>query len=471
MKKRTSVQRPELLIPRSNWKYYRSNVKSRNVRKKPLASVCRKIFKYATSLFLLFVVIYGISGGAVYHYMPTRPDDFSNMLSEEESKSDNPLLNDERSIGKKDIRTLLDSRRFINIRNKQFDFISEGHCFQVDTTLDIPLQNFLLEKLDRSTARYIGIVAMEPYTGRVLSMVSFDENDPYNNLCTDSRFPAASVFKIVTAAAVIEKCGFNSDSKIAYSGGKHTLYKSQLKKKSKRRRMRDITLRDSFAQSVNPVFGKIGVHYLGKDALEAYADAFGFNQDIGFEIPVAPSMITVFDDPYHWAEVASGFNRETTISPLHGALMVSTILNHGRLVEPVLVEEILDDNGKLLYQSEPVTLNRVITSDASKIVKRLMGATIASGTCRKAFRGYKKDTVLSRLNIGGKTGTISNKKRDARYDWFVGFAEEKQGPGTIVISAVVAHGKYIGIKAKQYARFAIKEYFNNYFEKQKRVQN
>ncbi|MCP6769290.1 penicillin-binding transpeptidase domain-containing protein, partial [Klebsiella pneumoniae] len=70
---------------------------------------------------------------------------------------------------------------------------------------------------------------MNPANGKILSMVSYDRENPDNNTCISNRFPAASIFKIVTAAAAIEKCGFNSESEISFVGGKHTLYKSQIR--------------------------------------------------------------------------------------------------------------------------------------------------------------------------------------------------------------------------------------------------
>jgi hypothetical protein len=47
----------------------------------------------------------------------------------------------------------------------------------------------------------------------------------------------------------------------------------------------------------------------------------------------------------------------------------------------------------------------------------------------------------------------------------VGFAEEKHGPKKIAVSVIVAHEKYIGLRASYYARTAMKKYFLNYFEK------
>ena len=127
-----------------------------------------------------------------------------------------------------------------------------------------------------------------------------------------------------------------------------------------------------------------------------------------------------------------------------------------------VVDQIIDEKGEIIYRNRLVTINQAITPRASKVLNQLMAATIRSGTCRKAFRGYRRDKILSKLNIGGKTGSIDNKSHDARYDWFVGFAEQKDGPQKIAVSVIVAHEKYIGLRASYYARIAIKKYFLNY---------
>lgn len=408
-------------------------------------------------LILVCGIISGLLGGIACLHTQTL-----NKSNTPDSKADIHHSH-KKLITKRDVQSLIDSESFVNLKEKSFGFVFNEQNFRVDTSLDVPLQQFMLDNLDQSTARHIGIVAMDPTTGRILSMVSYDKTDQHNNLCIDNRFPAASIFKIVTASAAIEKCNFNSGSILKYNGGKYTLYKSQLKKRSGYTNR--ITFRDSFAQSVNPVFGKIGALYLGKTVLENYAEAFGFNQNIDFEIPVAPNSICLSDEPYQLAEIASGFNHETTLSPLHGALITSVILNQGRLVEPTIVDQITDETGQVLYRSHLITINQAIKPESAKVVNNLMEATIKSGTCRKAFRGYQKDQILSKLNIGGKSGSIDNKAHDARYDWFVGFAEEKDGHEKLVISVIVAHEKYIGTRASHYARIAMRQYFHTYFAK------
>ncbi len=407
-------------------------------------------FKKLTAVLLLSIfVIYGFV--SIFNGVAGEP------VQQGEKKSEQ-----KKSLSKNEVKSLLSGNTLVNLEEKTFTIASDGKDFLVETSLDIPLQHFILEKLNPATSRYIGIVAMDPSTGRVLSMVGFDKTDRSNNPCIDNSFPAASIFKIVTAAAAMEQCDFNPDSRLTYNGRKYTLYKSQLENRQNKYTNK-ITLRDSFAQSVNPVFGKIGSLYLGKAPLVKYATAFGFNKTINFEIPLEPSYSHVTDEPYQWAEIACGFNRKTQMSPVHGALITTAILNNGMLIEPTVVDNILNENKASVYQNDLVTINRAISQKTSKLVNNLMGATIKSGTCRKAFRGYKKDKILSRLNIGGKSGSINNKVHDMRYDWFVGFAEEKKGPGKLVLSIIVAHEKYIGTRASRYARIIMKRYFKNYF--------
>lgn len=362
-------------------------------------------------------------------------------------------------ISKEDVRQLLKEEKFNNLTTKMVDLPHEQNFLHVETSLDVGLQEYLLDKMDRKNSRYIGIVMMEADTGRLLTMVGFDKNGN-SNPCLLSRFPSASVFKIVTAASAVEHCGYTADTPMHFNGNKYTLYARQLKELTNRYTT-TISFAQSFAESVNPVFGKIGELRLGKSLLEKYADAFGFNKPLNFDLPLQPSHFQITDEPYHWAELACGFNRETTISPLHGAVMVSAVLNDGRMVAPSIVERIVDNEGEELYRRQPSWEQQAMSAKSSAVLNELMQATVKYGTGRSFFRGYRRDKVLSQLEIGGKTGSIGNKTHDARYDWFVGFAKEGDDGRQVVIAVMVAHEQYIGIRAGQYARMAMRYYFGN----------
>ncbi len=448
------------LFEKSSWREYQRALK-RETKKRSVLN----LFKYTSVFIFIFMSVIAILGGLngnANEYVPI------NSLSIKTEASINILDKVTPALGKKDVQRLLSNHPLENLKKESFEFDVNGNNYLINTTLDIDLQRFISDKISKYTSRkryvseQIGFVAMDPYTGKILAMVGFNKNRDAGNPCIDSKFPAASVFKIITAAAAIEKYDLNSDSKLKYNGRKYSLYKSQLKDKTDKY-THYTTLRDSFALSINPVFGKLGKLMLGKAVLTQYAKAFGFNRDIGFELDFDPSVISITNEPYQLAEIASGYNRDTTISPLHGALMASAVLNNGILLEPTIVDRLTDHNGRILYRSHFTPIHQAITPHASVVLADIMKETIKSGTCRKAFRGYKKDRVLSRLRIGGKSGSIKNKARTAYIDWFIGYAQEKKGQENLVVSVVVAHGKYRGVRAAHYAREAMKRYFGAYF--------
>ncbi len=379
--------------------------------------------------------------------------------SENQSANKIDLLN---KIPSKNLLGCLDGKSFLNIREPVFTTQIDGAKYRVETSIDRRLQESLLAKIEemmareRYKSRLIGIVVMSADTGRVISMVSFDKQNPTHNTCVNNRYPAASIFKIITAAAAIDTHGLNSNSLVSYSGQKHTLYRGQLKKTAKRY-SHTLSLEDSFAQSINPVFGKIGVELLGKDKLEDYAVRFAFNKSIDFDIPVEPSFFAVGDEPYNQAEMASGFNTQTAISPLHGAMIVTTVLNEGKIKTPTIVDRIVGPQNEVVYTRADHPTQRVISEKTSKELYRMMQATVASGTAHKVFKYHDRNAVLKDLHVGGKTGSISN---NPKFDWFIGFARNPRTSQAIIVSAVVVHEQFIGEKAGEYAKLAMETFFS-----------
>lgn len=357
----------------------------------------------------------------------------------------------------------------INTANNQGKSNQSNSNLVVTTTLDMRLQNFILEQidslllLDRGKPEIIAMVAMEPHTGKILAMAGFDSHSPDTNPCTDGAYPAASLFKLVTASAAVETCGYSPATTMYFSGGKYTLYKHQLSEGTNIKYLNKVTLAEALAQSINPVFGKLGSIILGKDVLQKYANSFGFNQEIDSEISFTPGTCTITENSYQCAEVASGFNKSTTISPIFGAMIASTMLNSGKTPVPSIVESVKDDKGKLIYKRKEEILYNTVKPDTAKTMMKMMNGTIITGTARKSFRGFDKDNVLSRLNMGGKTGSLSSYDRSVKFDWFSGFCTDSAEQQQIVVSVLVGHGKYIGTKASIYGRLMFKEYFNNYF--------
>lgn len=371
------------------------------------------------------------------------------------------------ALTRQDVKELLDSESLLNISQNHITVSKAGSDLTVDTTLDMKLQHFLLRKLEqlkplnRGKPEIIAMVVMEPHTGRILAMAGFDSVSG-SNPCTEGEYPAASIFKMVTASAAVETCGYTPGTTLYFNGGKYTLYKKQLKD-TQNKYTSKVTLASAFAQSINPVFGKLGSINLGGNILEAYAISFGFNQKIDADITFTPGNIVITENTYQWAEVASGFNKTTTISPLFGAMLASTILNSGKTPLPSMVESVTNEKGDLLYKRENDVIGNAVKPETARAVMAMMNKTITRGTARKYFQGLQKDATLCKMNIGGKTGSLYNREHTVKFDWFTGFCKENQGKEQIAISVVVGHGKYIGTRASRYGRMIFKEYFNNFY--------
>ncbi|MCK7515862.1 MAG: penicillin-binding transpeptidase domain-containing protein [Desulfobacterales bacterium] len=225
-------------------------------------------------------------------------------------------------------------------------------------------------------------------------MAGYDKANPAGNPCLDSRFPAASIFKIITAAAAVETRDLDPGSMLKFSGGKYTLYKSQIDPKTPKN-ANQITLKDSFAQSVNPVFGKLGANLLGKEVIEAYAEAFGFNREIDFELPLAPEP-----DRADRRRVRAGRSRQRLQPHARGSrrcterLMAAAVVNQGRWVEPTIVDWVLQRCRARRFtrarRSSGIECHR--PGDRRGRCRQLMQATVQSGTAHKEFQKHHGDT-------------------------------------------------------------------------------
>ena len=423
---------------------------------------------------LAFIVM-GIAAWAVVAFFPEIHGAVTDMVSffrpsslEDDSVEDDSWTGASGQLTRKQVISLLTPSLLNNPAPGHLTVLREDRSLTIETGLDPPLQRFLLDELThlktltRAKPEIIAMVVMAPDTGKILAMAGFDASSPETNPCISKEYPAASIFKIITASAVLEQHIMGPNTPLFFNGGKYTLYKRQLKEVKNKYTTRT-TLKKAFSQSINPVFGKLGRHELGAGQLKKYANSFGFNQPLDTDFRALSGSITVTDKPYQWAEVACGFNKTTTISPLFGAMIIATLLNNGNVPAIHLVKKVTNDQGENLYQKVPqIEMTRAITAKTAATMVEMMTHTISTGTAKKAFRQYRKDKVLAQLTMGGKTGSLYNKGHTIKLDWFIGFARDKKDTQQIVVSILVGHGQYIGTRAGTFAKKIFKEYFSHY---------
>jgi peptidoglycan glycosyltransferase len=342
----------------------------------------------------------------------------------------------------------------------QFLVVNGGEKLKVEVSLDAPLQAYILELLRRSRTFQTAVVALKPTNGQILAMASYGKDGETENLCLKADFPAASIFKIISAAAAIEASGFTPEKTVAFKGKKHTLYKSQLKQDEGRYSTKT-SFKRAFSRSINPVFGKIGIYDLGEESLSEYSDKFLFNQAIPFDLPLAVSSICIPKDEFGLAEIASGFNKRTLISPLHVTLITAAITNCGIMVKPWLVRRIQDGSGEALYRARYARLGRAVEEETARQLKILMKDTVLNGTCRKAFLPLRRKKAFQDIEIGAKTGTINDSQDLFKYDWVTVYALPKELERSICITVLAIHGEILGIRASEMARHIIQYHYTS----------
>jgi len=367
-------------------------------------------------------------------------------------------------LSKTKVKQLIQNISFLNADKNVFFVDNLENSYTITSSLDTDLQKDLLsamdrlKTLDRGKPQRIAIIAMDATNGAIVAMAGFDLDNPGANPCLESNYPAASIFKIVTAAAAVDSLGYTAHTPMYFNGNKYTLYKRQLKE-VKNKYTTKISLANAFAESVNPVFGKIGKNYLGKEKLNNYALAFGFNKNPESELEFESSRFNIKENDFHLAELGCGFNRDTMISPIFGAMLITTVLNSGTSLIPSIVNQVKTAQGEIIYKSKKEIYKSAMTPKTAETMIRLMEKTITNGTAKKSFRRFSKDKTLSKLIIGGKTGSLFNRERTVKYDWFTGFGKEKTGDRALAVSIVVGHRKYIGTRASAYGKTILKKYF------------
>ena len=321
-------------------------------------------------------------------------------------------------------------------------------------TVDHDLQSHIQELFRTYDVPAGGLVAIEPQTGRVLAYVGYEAGKGDNmDVVTDPTPPAASVFKIITASALLD-AGVKSTTSVCYGGGMRGLNSADLVD-SKTRDRWCATLADALGYSINAIFAKLADRHLNQERMAQYVSAFGFGQRLPFDLPASPSPAEVPQSRLERARMAAGF-WHSQLSPLHGALLASTIANDGGMPYAAIVDRIESSSGQTLYRHSPQTFRQVVPRLTARRAGEMMTRTVTHGTAKKAFWDSRGRPFLPGISVAGKTGTLSRSNPYRRYTWWVGYAPVDD-PKIAVASLVVNEPKW-RIKASYVAREALREY-------------
>jgi cell division protein FtsI/penicillin-binding protein 2 len=319
-------------------------------------------------------------------------------------------------------------------------------------TVDAGLQQHLEAYFARYQVPEAGLVALDPTTGRVLAYVNHRGRDTAAaDMARDASAPAASVFKIITGAALLE-AGVRPTAEVCYHGGESRLVASLLEPNPALDRT-CATLADAMGGSLNAVFARLADQNLDAATLERYAQAFAFGQALPFDLPTTPSGIEVPTERLEFARTSAGF-WHSHLSPLHGALIAATVANRGTMPRAGIVDHILDGEGHVAHRFEPAPYREVIGADTAAALNRMMRLTVTRGTSRRSFHDDRGRPFLPGIAVAGKTGTLSSERPYRGYTWWVGFAPADRP--TIALATLVVNTPEWRIKASHAAVEALR---------------
>jgi cell division protein FtsI/penicillin-binding protein 2 len=316
-------------------------------------------------------------------------------------------------------------------------------------TLNPELQQ-AAEKVLRTAKAPRGAVVVTATDGRILAYAGRRTADwkggkegTYDTSLANTVWaPAASIFKIATAAALVE-AGVDPHGRVCYHGGLRSVMESNLEDDRSDNRCNDLSY--GLAHSQNAIIAKLVHKNLEPSKLRTTAASMGFTDtrspdgSRGGDLPTWAlggqfgSIEIPEEKGVDYGKAAAGFHG-SELSPLGGALLANTIATGGLRVTPTIVAEVIDNGARRTVQLPKA--ERILAEDVARAVGQMMVETCDSGSAAKAFRG--RDGLPRDVKVAGKTGTLSRKPApdapaELEYSWFVGYAPAEKPAFSVAV--------------------------------------
>ena len=329
------------------------------------------------------------------------------------------------------------------------------------TSLDPALQAATRRLLAEARPVLGGIVALHVPTGRVLAWQEFQRSGRTAHPNTHALTPAASLFKIVTTVALLERARLLPLTPVCISGGERGIERFHLLPPPAGER--GVTCRpfeEALGHSRNAVFAQLATERLLRRDLIEVAEHLGFNRPLAFDQPAEMGVLDAV--PYNdleFARTAAGF-RGSRLSVLGAARLALLIANGGR---PKRISFQPDATGE---EATPATRGPAETappdppmhSRTAQRLRRMLEFTVHSGTSLEAFSDPEGRSYLGSIRVAGKTGTLRPNVDGPTTSWFTGFAPSRAPE--LVVSVMLDNSPVWRRKANHVARDVFRAYFH-----------
>ncbi len=225
----------------------------------------------------------------------------------------------------------------------------------------------------------------------------------WRNRCISDGYEPGSTFKVMTMAAALDCGAIDLQTDFHCGGAEKIPGRSQLLHCWRSTGHGSQKTANALQNSCNLAFAHIALR-LGGQRFYDYVKAFGILEKTGIDLAgeskgvfFSPELV-INTDKWGTASLTSGsFGQTFKLTPIQLVRGISAVVNGGKLLEPYLVQQVLDPEGNVLMEHETKVLRQVIRPETSATMCQLLESVVAEGTAKNAaVAGYQ---------IGGKTGT------------------------------------------------------------------
>jgi len=323
---------------------------------------------------------------------------------------------------------------------KQDASSGQSVALTIDKNIQYITEKELAAAVESSRAKGGIAIVMEPGSGKILAMANYPTFNPNavakaspaalrNKAITDSFEPGSTMKVFLIAAALEEKVvspqdWFNCENGVYTIGGR-TIHDTH--------KYGRLSVGDILKYSSNIGSAKIGSR-LGPERLYSYLRNFGFGARSNVDLPGEVSGYMRNKSQWYGVDLATiSFGQGISVSSLQLVTAISAVANGGNLMQPYVVEKILDDKGNTVKQFTPVSRQRVISAETAKAVAKMMEGVAAEG-------GTGTSASVDGFKVAGKTGTAQKADPvtrgysiDKRTASFVGFVPAEQPKLAILV--------------------------------------
>lgn len=317
-------------------------------------------------------------------------------------------------------------------------------------TLDPHLQHCATELLRLAHPLTGAALVVDAKTGRLLCCHSFVRGQTRAPNPLLAAAPAASVFKLVTTAALLDGGHVDPKTRVCFSGGERQIERHHLDAPVNKDACPPFLTALGFSR--NAVYAQLATQLLTRQALLEKAEAWGFNQPLPFD---AAATVGHLDLPYNdleFARAAAGFVG-SDLTPFGAAHLALTVASQGRPPQMRLIDRLEGYSAP----SQPVWLPRVMSNNTAWRMTRMMEVTVHSGTSLEAFSRPDAQSYLGPIRVAGKTGTLQRGKSAPITSWFTGFAPSRDPK--VVVTVLLQNSPLWRRKANEVARDLLRVVF------------